>query len=207
MANPIQTRNKPNSPNPVKVPSSSSCDRSHTAVVDIVILIAVISAIGFLVYPYMELFVDGVVGLGEFTISIVCGAPMVYVSLGISLVLGMIAGWGIFVCKTRKCGKPNCRGLRDAAEFDIQLETEECVKNNSSSCLLLKNGVVRDKGFFRLSEDHHKELEAELKKMAPINGRAVLVFRGRCGCAAGTMEVAGPKKVRKIKSKAKAIGT
>ncbi|CAN7141055.1 unnamed protein product, partial [Brassica rapa subsp. narinosa] len=36
----------------------------------------------------------------------------------------------------------------------------------------LQEGVVRD---------HHRELEAELKKMAPINGRAVLVFRAKCG--------------------------
>ncbi|KAL4575218.1 hypothetical protein LXL04_022060 [Taraxacum kok-saghyz] len=38
--------------------------------------------------------------------------------------------------------------------------------------------------------------------MAPINGRAVLVFRARCGCSVGRMEVLGPKKknTKKIKN-------
>jgi hypothetical protein len=35
--------------------------------------------------------------------------------------------------------------------------------------------------------------------MAPINGRAVLVLRGKCGCSVGRLEVPGPKKNRKIK--------
>ncbi|KAL2492437.1 Uncharacterized protein Adt_28065 [Abeliophyllum distichum] len=55
------------------------------------------------------------------------------------------------------------------------------------------------KGLFELPRDHHRELEAELKKMAPPNGRAVLVFRARCGCSVGRMEVPGPKKSRKVK--------
>ncbi|CBI22233.3 unnamed protein product, partial [Vitis vinifera] len=55
------------------------------------------------------------------------------------------------------------------------------------------------KGLFELPRDHHRELEAELKKMAPPNGRAVLVFRARCGCSVGRMEVPGPKKLRKFK--------
>jgi hypothetical protein len=42
-------------------------------------------------------------------------------------------------------------------------------------------------------------LEAELKKMAPANGRAVLVFRARCGCSVGRLEVPGTKKPKKIK--------
>ncbi|KAE8734510.1 Detected protein of confused Function [Hibiscus syriacus] len=41
---------------------------------------------------------------------------------------------------TRKCRNPNCKGLRKAAKFDIQLETEECVKNSST---LVKDGVKR----------------------------------------------------------------
>lgn len=60
-----------------------------------------------------------------------------------------------------------------------------------------KDGVK--KGVFELARDHHIELESELKKMAPPNGEAVLVFRGRCGCSVGRMEVPGPKKSRKVK--------
>lgn len=89
----------------------------------------------------------------------------------------------------QRCGKPNCKGLRKAVEFDIQLETEECVKSSNNK-----------RGMFELPRVHHRELEAELKKMAPPNGRAVLVFRARCGCSVRRLVVSGPKKQqRKIK--------
>ncbi|MCD7467776.1 hypothetical protein HAX54_005395, partial [Datura stramonium] len=42
--------------------------------------------------------------------------------------------------------------------------------------------------------------------MAPPNGRAVLVFRGRCGCSIGTMEVPGPRKTGKDSIKACVAG-
>ncbi|GFY84905.1 ribosomal protein L34e superfamily protein [Actinidia rufa] len=86
-------------------------------------------------------------------------------------------------------------GLRKAAEFDIQIETEDCVVKNSSN---LGRDCVKQ-GLFELHRDHHRELEAELKKMAPPNGRAVLLFKARCGCSVGRMEVWGMKKPRKIK--------
>uniref|UniRef100_J3L572 Ribosomal protein L34e superfamily protein n=2 Tax=Oryza brachyantha TaxID=4533 RepID=J3L572_ORYBR len=98
----------------------------------------------------------------------------------------------------RKCGKPRCRGLKKAVEFDIQLETEECVRGHPApaarSALLAAAGA-------RPVEigDAHKELEAELRKMAPPNGRTVLIFRSPCGCPKGRMEVWGAKKVRRIK--------
>ncbi|KAF7129681.1 hypothetical protein RHSIM_Rhsim10G0032900 [Rhododendron simsii] len=97
---------------------------------------------------------------------------------------------GITVCLSRKCGRPGCRGLRMGAKFDIQLETEDSLKNSSG--FLGRDGVK--KGVFELACDHHRELESELKKMAPPNGRAVLLFRGRCGCSVGRMEVPGPRK-------------
>ncbi|KAL0709537.1 hypothetical protein Bca4012_016515 [Brassica carinata] len=74
----------------------------------------------------------------------------------------------------------------------------------------LKSGVVRKKGLFELARDRRRELEAELKKMTPVNGRAVLVFRAKCGCCVGSYiidvssNVYDPIKwdlVRKIKEK------
>ncbi|RLN25669.1 uncharacterized protein C2845_PM07G14790 [Panicum miliaceum] len=35
---------------------------------------------------------------------------------------------GSYWATTCKCGKPRCRGLKKAVEFDIQLKTEECVR-------------------------------------------------------------------------------
>lgn len=184
-----------NSPSCLKIPS---CERSRSAAIDVVILIAVIAACGFLLYPTIKclsLKLTGFIGTAFYVIGEeIMRAPMIYGSIGLGFSCAAIAAWILLLCTTKKCRNPNCKGLRKAAEFDIQLETEECVKNSST---LVKDGVK--KGLFELPRDHHKELEAELKKMAPVNGRAVLVFRARCGCSVGRLEVPGPKKQRKIK--------
>ncbi|KAA8530377.1 hypothetical protein F0562_005086 [Nyssa sinensis] len=191
-----QVQRKPKAPNSLNHLSIPACRKSRSAVIDVVILIAVIGACGFLVFPYIKLLSYEIVKIvGTITYVVkqeVLQAPMIYGCLGLSILFAVIAGMAITVCTIRKCGKPGCRGLRKAAEFDIQLETQECVKNSSN----LAKGGVR-KGLFELPRDHHRELEAELKKMAPPNGRAVLVFRARCGCSVGRMEVPGPKKARK----------
>ncbi|XP_062106641.1 uncharacterized protein At5g19025 [Humulus lupulus] len=189
-----KSRKLPNLPNCSTIPS---CDRSRSAVVDVVILIAVVFACGFLILPSLKfLFFEASEIFGiimDVLKEEVSQAPLIYGSVGLSICSAALAAWGVLACTSRKCGNPNCKGLRKAAEFDIQLETEECVKNSAS---MVKDGVK--KGLFELPRDHHRELEAELKKMAPPNGRAVLVFRARCGCSVGRLEVPGPKK-RKIK--------
>lgn len=189
-------RKAPNSPNCSKIPV---CDRSRSAAIDVVIFIAVIGACGFLLFPYVKFVVVEVVEIVGAIFYLVkeeiSSAPMIYASIGLSICCAALAAWLVVICTTRKCGKPNCKGLRKAAEFDIQLETEDCVKNSTS---LVKDGGVK-KGLFELPRDHHRELEAELKKMAPTNGRAVLIFKARCGCSVGRLEVPGPRKHRKIK--------
>ncbi|CAK9142508.1 unnamed protein product [Ilex paraguariensis] len=191
-----RNRKTPNSPNQFDIPS---CGQSRWAVIDVIILIAVIGAFGFLLYPYVKPLSFGIVEIGGEIVYVVKDeifqAPMVYGCLGLSIFCAVVAVIAITVCTGSKCGKPGCRGLRKGAEFDIQLETAECVKSNPNS---VANDAVK-KGLFELPRDHHRELEAELKKMAPPNGRAVLVFRARCGCSVGRMEVPGPKKLRKVK--------
>ncbi|XP_058736408.1 uncharacterized protein At5g19025-like [Vicia villosa] len=174
--------------------------RSRSAVIDVVIFIAVITALGFLVFPYIQFVMSEsfkicclIVDLVREEVSV---APVIYVSIGVSASCAVCATWFFVSYISRKCGNPNCKGLKNAAEFDIQLETEDCVKNSSS---LGKDGGGVKKGLFKIPCDHHRELEVELKKMAPINGRAVLVLRGKCGCSVGRLEVPGPKKNRKIK--------
>ncbi|WCJ25678.1 Ribosomal protein L34e superfamily protein [Euphorbia peplus] len=175
------------------------CDRSRFAVIDVLILIAVIIACGFLLYPYFKFITTNFiefVGLIHYVVKEeIVRNPIVYASIGISTFCAAITAWIVLICTTRKCGNPSCKGLRKAAEFDIQLETEECVKSSNGNSV--KDGVKR--GLFELPRDHHRELEAELKKMAPPNGRAVLVFRARCGCSVGRLEVPGRKKLKKIK--------
>ncbi|KAK6129258.1 hypothetical protein DH2020_036967 [Rehmannia glutinosa] len=174
------------------------CEQSPYAIIDLVILIAVIFAFGFLLYPYATILAHKSIELGEEVVDVmseeIFRAPMVFGCLGLSIFFAAMALLVISVCTDSRCGKPGCRGLRKAAEFDIRLETEESVKK--STCVA-KNGLK--KGLFELHRDHHRELEGELKKMAPPNGRAILVFRGRCGCSVGRMEVFGPRKSRKVK--------
>lgn len=191
-----KSKKNPISFNQLNIPA---CDQSRYAVIDVAILIAVVASCGFLFYPYARILAHKTLELGEEVVDVVSEeiirAPMVFGCLGLSILFAAMALVAIAVCTDNRCGKPGCRGLTKAAEFDIQLETEESLKK--SSCVA--EGSLK-KGLFELPRDHHKELEAELKKMAPPNGRAVLVFRARCGCSVGRMEVLGPRRSsRKLK--------
>ncbi|CAI9767085.1 unnamed protein product [Fraxinus pennsylvanica] len=164
--------------------------------IDVIFLIVMIGAIGVLLNPSVSLLVRKTVELGEEVVDVmgeeIVNAPILFGCLGLSILFAAIALVTIAVCIDRRCGKAGCKGLRKAAEFDLHLETEECVKNSN---YVATNGLKKQ--LFELRRDHHRELEAELKKMAPPNGRAVLVFRARCGCSIGRMDVPGPKKSRK----------
>ncbi|EYU34656.1 hypothetical protein ABFS82_11G123800 [Erythranthe guttata] len=179
--------------------NTPACDQSRYVIVDVIILIAVICACGFLLYPYAKILAYKTFELTEEVVDVVyeevLRAPMVFGCLGLSIFFAVLALMAITVFTDRRCGKKGCRGLSNAAEFDIQLETEESVKKSNQQS---KSGGLK-KGLFELRRDHHRELEAELKKMAPPNGRAVLVFRARCGCSVGRMEVPGSRKSRKVK--------
>lgn len=173
------------------------CDHSSFAAIDAMIVILVMCAISVLTVPYFKLifyeayrlFPDAVDLIGD----VVSHAPVAY---GIGLVVAFASGimlWEVIGHHARKCGKPCCRGLRKAVEFDIQLESEECIRPSP-----LISDVAFGMGPLELGYDH-KELEAELKKMAPINGRTVLIFRAPCGCPRGRLEVWGSKTARRIK--------
>ncbi|KAG7555342.1 hypothetical protein ISN44_As11g014880 [Arabidopsis suecica] len=173
------------------------CDGSRSAAIDVLILIAVITSSGFLIFPYIKFItVKSVEIFSELSCLVKEEIlrnpdPIVYGLIALSISCTALSAWMIVIllCSRHRCGKPNCKGLRKAnAEFDIQLETEDCVKSSNSG------KSVSKKGLFELPRDHHRELEAELKKMAPPNGRAVLVFRAKCGCSVGRLEVPGPKK-------------
>ncbi|XP_076935219.1 uncharacterized protein LOC143601793 [Bidens hawaiensis] len=199
--NPSRNNNKKNGSNynnSVNQLLHPLCDQSPFAALDILMLILVLGALGFLIIPYLNIlcheFVDVLPFVIEAVHEVISDAPVAYVIGVVSAVSGVIAtiaAWEILEVKARKCGKPNCRGLRKAVEFDIQLEPEECVKYMST-------GVSTDVKPLELGQDH-KELEAELKKMAPVNGRTVLIFRAPCGCPAGRLEVWGSKRIRRIK--------
>ncbi|KAH7444134.1 hypothetical protein KP509_02G066400 [Ceratopteris richardii] len=195
------------------LPSSAAspfCEKSSAAAVDVIILMLVLGACGFLFTPYFkylcseaaEILPPALVFIGE----LVYQAPLAYIC-GIILTFAMIiVVWELIQHKARKCDNPKCRGLRKAVEFDIQLESEKCLKSmgtstSSSSLSPIPTTFSHEvpwKGCVELGNDQ-KELEAELRRMAPPNGRAVLVFRLPCGCPTARMEVWGAKKPRKSK--------
>lgn len=179
--------------------SHQFCSRSPFAVLEVIMLLIAIGSLGFLIVPCFKLvFYDCLPILFDLIIDAIENAPVAYFLGLIFVLLGVIfigVVWEIIDMKSRKCGNPHCKGLRRAVEYDIQLESEECVKY-----LPVTDACDTDKGVkqLELGQDR-KELEAELKRMAPLNGRTVLIFRAPCGCPAGRLEVWGPKKIRRIK--------
>ncbi|XP_016459676.2 uncharacterized protein LOC107783216 [Nicotiana tabacum] len=171
--------------------NSFCCDHSPFAVsLDALILLLVLGSLGFLLIPYFKLIFTQISPIiVEVLIEVINNSPVAYfVGLFVALigVIILIVIWEIVDLRSRKCGNPNCQGLRRAVEFDIQLESEDCIK-----CLPsdrdLNSSSFYDYGVKPLElGEERKELEAELKRMAPRNGRTVLIFRAPCGCPAGT---------------------
>ncbi|KAK9273479.1 hypothetical protein L1049_018289 [Liquidambar formosana] len=168
------------------------------AAIDLVLLLLVLGAVAVLILPYFSFILheasEVFPAIRDLIRDAIRNGHAVYVVIGAVGSAMVIALWEILNAKSRKCGNPFCKGLRKAVEFDIQLESEQCVKYMPPLPSTLAYGAKP----LELGDDH-KELEAELKKMAPPNGRTVLIFRAPCGCPLGRMEVWGPKKVRRIK--------
>ncbi|XP_042471296.1 uncharacterized protein At5g19025-like [Zingiber officinale] len=188
------SRRKTKSLNPLSHPF---CEHSAFAAIDLVLLVLVLIALVVLAAPYFkfifresyEVLPVAIEVMGE----VMYQAPVAYAAGLVFMFATVVVAWEFFSYHARKCGKPYCKGLRKAVEFDIQLESEECVK---SLPRLPKDAFGARP--LDLGQDH-KELEAELKKMAPLNGRTVLTFRSPCGCPLGRMEVWGAKRARRIK--------
>ncbi|PKA50532.1 Uncharacterized protein AXF42_Ash013747 [Apostasia shenzhenica] len=184
-------RSKRKSLNPLSHPF---CEHSPFAAMDVVMLLLVLGSIGVLMVPCFKLIYHEASELFPVAFDLIneVGGPA-FVAYATGFVLMSVTAvilWEVINHRLRKCGNPRCRGLRKAVEFDIQLESEECVRFMPKDAFGARP--------LDLGQDR-KELEAELKKMAPLNGRTVLIFRLPCGCPAGRMEVWGQKKVRRIK--------
>ncbi|KAK8926649.1 hypothetical protein KSP39_PZI018688 [Platanthera zijinensis] len=173
------------------------CEQSPFAAMDVLMLLLVLGSIGVLTVPYFKIIYDEASELFPVAVDlvgeVVCPSFVAYATGFVFMLVTCIAIWAVISHQFRKCGNPRCRGLRKAVEFDIQLESEECVKFMPP----LPNEAFGSRQL-ELGQDH-KELEAELRKMAPLNGRTVLIFRSPCGCPIGRMEVWGAKKIRRIK--------
>jgi hypothetical protein len=122
----------------------------------------------------------------------------------------VLAAAAFFSCRRlprRRCRNPRGRGLRKALEFDVQLQTEEAVRTGAGSTVGGADAAMwREieslpwKGGQGGNNPDYECLRAELRRMAPPNGRAVLLFRNRCGCPVAKLEGWGvPKSKRRNK--------
>ncbi|XP_028761053.1 uncharacterized protein At5g19025 isoform X2 [Neltuma alba] len=173
----------------------SPCKHSPSATLDLLIFVLVLFSGAFLLSSYFSYIFNSL------SILLAQSAPQIYQFPRIPYVLGFLAFFVVSALVTqhccgvymRKCGKPGCRGLKKAMEFDLQLQSEETLKSGSDEFdkLPWKGG----------SDDNpdYECLRSELRRMAPPNGRAVLLFRSRCGCPNAKLVGWAPKKGKRQK--------
>ncbi|XP_034686044.1 uncharacterized protein At5g19025 [Vitis riparia] len=192
---------KPRKPsmNPNANPNCSLlCKHSPSATLDILILILVLFSGTFLITSYFSYIVQS---LSLILPSIILSHSLSFRESPGPYILGFLVFFAVFIVtielccgyRSRKCDNPGCKGLKKAMEFDLQLQTEECLKSSSKEI-----DVLPWKGGSEANPDYEC-LRSELRKMAPPNGRAVLLFRARCGCPIAKLEGWGPKRGRRHK--------
>ncbi|KAM3358030.1 hypothetical protein P3S68_020961 [Capsicum galapagoense] len=216
---PLNSSN-PNSNSP-NCPSSSTttlCNHSPSATLDLLIFILVLFSGAFLIISYFSYIFNSLSLLFPYSPSLLLNTFLthlqqldvsthyifytffVLVFLFVLIFFEICCGFGF---RSRKCGKSGCKGLRRAMEFDLQLQGEECfLRSGAGVCESSK--TVREinelpwKGGTENNPDYEC-LRAELRKMAPPNGRAVLLFRSKCGCPVAKLEGWGAKRGRRHK--------
>ncbi|KAG8373027.1 hypothetical protein BUALT_Bualt12G0128200 [Buddleja alternifolia] len=186
---------KPTAASPSNSPNCPSLHRhSPSATLDLLILILVLFSGTFLITSYFSHIFHSLSLLLPQTPHLLSLLLLLTTSLLILIISFKIC------CgpRSRRCGRSECKGLKNAVEFDLQLQGEELLRIGDG------NKAVRDvnelpwKGG-REENPNYECLRAELRKMAPPNGRAVLLFRLKCGCPVSKLEGWGPKRGRRHK--------
>ncbi|KAF5934193.1 hypothetical protein HYC85_030364, partial [Camellia sinensis] len=166
------------------------CKHSPSATLDILILILGLFSGTFLITSYFSyIFQSLSLLLPPLTHSSSSSSSSAVIYL-IGFLLFFIIVFVFFeICcgyRSRKCENPSppkqtwprCKALKKAMEFDLQLQAEECLR--SAATAVREIDELPWKGGSEGNPDYEC-LRAELRKMAPPNGRAVLLFRARCG--------------------------
>ncbi|KAJ7980131.1 Ribosomal protein [Quillaja saponaria] len=177
-------------------PNSHSllCKHSPSATLDLLILILVLFSGAFLLTSYFSYIFNSLSLLLSQWTPPLDDLPIPYI-LGFFFFFTVSVILVEFCCgaRSRKCEKPGCKGLKKTMEFDLQLQTEDCIKTASKEI-----NKLPWKGGSEGNPDYEC-LRTELRKMAPPNGRAVLLFRARCGCPIAKLEGWGPKRGKRHK--------
>ncbi|KAG0489665.1 hypothetical protein HPP92_006528 [Vanilla planifolia] len=197
--------------------SSPPCDHSPLATFDLLILVLVLFSCTFLIGSTLTYIFRCLSLMLPSTLYAISAAslrddPIPYLT-GFLVFLAASAATVEISCYrsclwSRRCGNRRCRGLRNAVEFDVQLQTEECIRLISSSDASASAASAAWKEIDELPWKGGKQgdspeyecLRAELRRMAPPNGRAVLLFRARCGCPIAKLEAWGSKRGRRHKN-------
>ncbi|KAG2721674.1 hypothetical protein I3843_02G078500 [Carya illinoinensis] len=178
-------------PNPNSNPNPALCKHSPSATLDLLILILVLFSGSFLLSSYFSYLFHSISLLLSNFSPLLQHVSVPYL-LSFILFFAVSAALADFCCgaRSRRCRNPGCKGLKKAMEFDLQLQTEDCVKSAAKSKEI--DGLPWKGG--SESNPDYECLRSELRKMAPPNGRAVLLFRSRCGCPVAKLEGWGPKR-------------
>ncbi|XP_009777922.1 uncharacterized protein At5g19025-like isoform X1 [Nicotiana sylvestris] len=203
---------KPSNPNFPNCSSSSLCNHSPSATLDLLIFVLVLFSGTFLIISYFSYIFNSLSLLFPYPLTLnVDVLTTQYIFYAFFFVVFFVVVISFEICcgffgffRSRKCGKPGCKGLRRAMEFDLQLQGEECFLRSGGADSSSSSKAVREinelpwKGGSENNPDYEC-LRAELRKMAPPNGRAVLLFRSKCGCPVAKLEGWGAKRGRRHK--------
>ncbi|CAN8269932.1 unnamed protein product [Cochlearia groenlandica] len=197
-----------------KSSSSSSqqpCNHSPSATLDLLILILVVFSGAFLISSYFSYLFHSLTLLsshlpsisftnddGEDLFGISPSSFFFFFAVFFAVFFAASIAFVDLCCGTRsrKCRNPKCKGLKKAMEFDLQIQTEE--ESVKAGSFVREIDRLPWKGGSERNPDYEC-LRSELRKMAPCNGRAVLIFRSRCGCSVAKLEGWGPKRSRRHK--------
>ncbi|KAK8928941.1 hypothetical protein KSP39_PZI017488 [Platanthera zijinensis] len=191
---------------------SSSCNHSPSAAAfDLLILIIVLLSCTFLITSSFLHIFRSLSHLLLISASSIRHDPLPFLAGFILLLVSIIAALEISCYRacvwSRRCDNRRCRGLRKAMEFDVQLQTEDCIRFISSGSVSASAATAAWKEIDQLpwkggqqgNNPDYECLRAELRQMAPPNGRAVLLFRSRCGCPIAKLEAWSHKRGRRHK--------
>lgn len=163
-----------------------NCKHAPSATLDLLILLLVIFSGAFLLSSYIVYIFNSLsLLLPSFSL------PIPYILGFIIFSVGFVFGFEICCgARSRKCERKGCKGLKKATEFDLKIER-----------LGLGFGEYEKLPWKGGSEGNpdYECLRSELRKMAPVNGKALLLFRAPCGCPVAKLEVSGPKKGKRQK--------
>ena len=94
-----------------------------------------------------------------------------------------------FGSRSRMCGKPGCGGFKNDKGCYFKSQTEECLKLGGKDVEEVDELPLKE-----LSGEDELDIEflmSCLEGFAPRNGRALCLFKGKCGCPVAKLQVWG----------------